>query len=285
MAHPIVYHTIAEARAASRQARSRGAVVGLVPTMGALHEGHASLIRRAADECGHVIVSIFVNPTQFDEPGDLSAYPRTLDADLEVCAACGAAAVFCPSEAEMYPHGRPLTRVSASGLTDRLCGATRPGHFDGVATVCTKLFSACEPDRAYFGEKDYQQLLVVRRLVADLNLPVEIVPCPLIREPDGLALSSRNARLSSEERAEALVISRSLFAASALFERGERSVAALVDAVRAALADLYLGEVDYVELLDADDLSHIERVDRDAVLAVAVRFPSARLIDNVILRV
>jgi pantoate--beta-alanine ligase len=183
----------------------------------------------------------------------------------------------------MYPRGRPLTRVSVSGLTDRLCGATRPGHFDGVATVCTKLFAICEPDKAYFGEKDYQQLLVVKRLVADLNLPVEIVPCPLVREPDGLALSSRNARLSSEERAEALAISRSLFAAIELFERGERSVDALVDAVRSPLTELSLGEVDYVELLGADDLSPIDRVDRNAVLAVAVRFPSARLIDNVLL--
>jgi len=280
-----VVETISAIRSWSRAARARGVSVGLVPTMGALHEGHLSLIRRAAAECAEVIVSVFVNPMQFNDARDLAAYPRSLDADVPTAASAGATAIFAPSEGEMYSFGAPLTRVEVSRLTDGLCGAARPGHFAGMATVVTKLLAACEPDRAYFGEKDYQQLVVVTRMVDDLNLAVRIVPCPTVREPDGLAMSSRNARLSPAEREQAPLISRALRSAEAAFRAGERDAAELVRLAREVLAGATLGAMDYVELVDARDLTPVTRVGRDALLAVAVRFPSARLIDNVVLRV
>ena len=276
--------TIAETRAYSREARTAGRSVGLVPTMGALHAGHQSLIARAASECDEVIVSVFVNPIQFDNPSDLASYPRTLDADAAAAAEAGATALFVPSESVMYPTGKPLTVVRVQELTEVLEGAHRPGHFDGVTTVCSKLFCICEPDRAYFGEKDYQQLRVVARMVQDLNLGLEIIGCPLVREPDGLALSSRNARLSPEERDQALSLSRGLLAAQGAFLDGERDASALKRAAAAPVkASAPLGEPDYLELVDAETLKPVEAADRECVLLTAVRFPSARLIDNVIL--
>jgi pantoate--beta-alanine ligase len=276
--------TIAETRAYSRGARTGGRSVGLVPTMGALHAGHQSLIARAASECDEVIVSVFVNPIQFDNPSDLATYPRTLDADAAAAAEAGATALFVPSELEMYPTGKPLTVVRVLELTEVLEGAHRPGHFDGVTTVCAKLFSICEPDRAYFGEKDYQQLRVVARMVQDLNLGLEVIGCPLVREPDGLALSSRNVRLSPEEREQALSLSRGLLAAQRAYLQGERDAIALKAAATAPVeASAPLAHPDYLELVDAETLKPVEVADRTCVLLTAVRFPSARLIDNVIL--
>ncbi len=276
--------TITETRAYSRGARTGGRSVGLVPTMGALHAGHQSLIARAASECDEVIVSVFVNPIQFDNPSDLATYPRTLDADAAAAAEAGATALFVPSELEMYPTGKPLTVVRVLELTEVLEGAHRPGHFDGVTTVCAKLFSICEPDRAYFGEKDYQQLRVVARMVQDLNLGLEVIGCPLVREPDGLALSSRNVRLSPEEREQALSLSRGLLAAQWAYLQGERDAIALKAAATAPVeASAPLADPDYLELVDAETLKPVEVADRTCVLLTAVRFPSARLIDNVIL--
>lgn len=283
MPEPALLTTVSEARAYTREVRARGLRVGLVPTMGALHAGHQSLIERAASECDRVAVSVFVNPIQFDSPADLATYPRTLAADTERAAQAGATALFVPSEREMYPDGKPLTLVRVSGLTEVLEGAHRPGHFDGVTTVCAKLFEACEPDRAYFGEKDYQQLRVVSRMVRDLNMAVEIVPCPLIREEDGLALSSRNVRLSDEERRQALSISRGLMAAEAAFQAGERRADALKALAAEPVASAPLAEPDYLELVDAETLETVETVEAPAVLLTAVRMPSARLLDNVIL--
>ncbi len=278
-----VIREVAQIRTAARAARARGLVVGLVPTMGALHEGHLSLIRRARAECGLVAVSVFVNPLQFGEGEDYDRYPRTLERDTALSESAGADLVFAPSATEMYPEGRPLTTVSVARLTERLCGAHRPGHFDGVTTVVAKLFAACEPDRAYFGEKDYQQYRVIARMAGDLNLPVEVVPCPIVREADGLAMSSRNAFLSPEERGQALALSRALRAARAAYEGGERDVPRLLAGVREVLAEAPLGTPDYVEIVDALSLEPVTEARGPVVLALAVRFPSARLIDNTVL--
>lgn len=279
----VIIERISDVRAAARAARARGETVGLVPTMGALHEGHLSLTRRAREECGLVIISVFVNPLQFGVGEDFERYPRTLAEDARLSEGAGADVVFAPSVAEMYPGGPPLTTVSVAGLTAGLCGAHRPGHFDGVTTVVAKLLAACEPDRAYFGAKDYQQYRAIARMAEDLSLAVEIVPCPIVREPDGLAMSSRNAFLGAEERAQALSLSRGLFAAREAYRGGERDARALLGAVRASLAEATLGVADYVEMVDAATLEPATRADAPSVIAVAVRFPSARLIDNVLL--
>lgn len=276
-------HTIPDVRAASRAARRGGARIGLVPTMGALHEGHLSLVARARAECDHVIVSVFVNPLQFGPGEDLEAYPRTLAEDCRLCERAGADVVFAPSAAEMYPGGTVLTTVSVRELTDGLCGAHRPGHFDGVTTVVAKLFATCEPDCAYFGEKDWQQLRVVERMVADLSIPCEIVRCAIVREADGLAMSSRNRYLPPEERRQALALSRALFAMREACQGGERSAAALRRLAERALAEAPLGTRDYLEIVDAETLLPLERLEPPARALVAVRFPSARLIDNVAL--
>jgi len=222
-------------RDALDRARAAGRTVGLVPTMGALHDGHVSLIARARAECDVVAVSIFVNPLQFGDPEDMARYPRTLERDLFVCAEAGADVVFVPTVAEMYPSwpAPPATTVSVRGVSDRWEGASRPGHFDGVATVVSKLFSIAGPCRAYFGLKDFQQLAVVRRMVSDLCLPVEVVGCPIVREADELALSSRNARLSGAEREAATVLSRALAAGRAALGAGARSGDAVARAMRA----------------------------------------------------
>lgn len=273
--------TIAEIRAAVADARRAGARrVGLVPTMGALHEGHYSLVDAARGGCDFVVVSIFVNPTQFGPGEDYKRYPRPLEADLPGCASRGADAVFAPAVDEMYPQ-RPRTSVHVAGLTEVLCGPFRPGHFDGVCTVVAKLLSIVGPDAAYFGEKDYQQAIVVRQMVADLDLPVEIRLCPTVREADGLARSTRNAYLSAEERGQAAALYASMQLARRLVRQGERKSSEIAAAVRAYLADRApLGEIQYVEIVDPQSLSSVETAERPARLAVAVRFPSARLIDN-----
>ena len=277
-----VIHEKAALRKALDQARAAGRTVGLVPTMGALHDGHASLIRRAAAECDVVAVTVFVNPLQFDRADDLAAYPRTLDADVGVARRAGASLVFAPSAEEVYGgQSATTTRVHVEGLADRLEGAARPGHFDGVATVCAKLFGVAGPCRAYFGEKDFQQVAVVRRLVHDLDLPVDVVACPTVRDHDGLALSSRNALLTGEERAVAPALHRALRAGAGLVAEGERDPEAIAAAVAAEIGREPRFRVDRVDVVDADTLeSPGEHTARLRILAAAF-LGRARLIDNV----
>lgn len=258
-----------------QQARTgeRG-TLGLVPTMGYLHEGHLSLVEAARRICDFVVISLFVNPLQFDEQSDLDRYPRDFERDASLAEEAGVDLLFAPPLEVMYPTD-PLTRVIVSGVTDHMEGEHRPGHFDGVATVATKLFAALRPDRAFFGRKDHQQLVMIRRLHTDLSFPGEVVGCPTIRESDGLALSSRN--LFVRDRDRALSISRGLEAAGAAVEAGERRREALVDLVEDHLA---LDTVDYVELASQQDARPLPRLDRPAFLAVAGRVGGVRLIDN-----
>lgn len=252
--------------------------VGFVPTMGALHEGHASLLRRAREECASVVASIFVNPTQFGPNEDFKKYPRDEEADLQLLEELGVDVAFVPGVEEVYPPGA-VTSVEVGRLAEILEGAARPGHFRGVATVVTILFSLVRPTRAYFGQKDGQQSVVVKRLVRDLGLPLEIVVCPTVREPDGLALSSRNRYLTADERLQAPSLYRALLEASNAASAGETSADLLRDAMRAELATAPLGTPDYVSVADAESLEELETVDRPALASLAVRFPSARLID------
>jgi len=280
----LVFETTSECRQALDQARAAGRTVGLVPTMGALHAGHVSLVHRARSECEVVAVSIFVNPLQFGDPDDIARYPRTLDQDLAVCAEAGVDVVFVPTVVEMYP-GWPTpiaTTVSVLGVSEGWEGASRPGHFDGVATVVSKLFSIAGPCRAYFGEKDYQQLAVVRQMTADLSLPVTVVGCPIVREPDGLALSSRNVRLSPEERHAAVVLSRALALGYALLEQGVDYASTLTEAMRRVVAGEPLVQLDYAVAVGADDLVALEVVPDPASvrLLVAAQVGPVRLIDN-----
>lgn len=283
----IVAKTIAEARRAIAAARAAGQRIAFVPTMGALHAGHLSLIERARQAGDVVAVSIFVNPTQFGPNEDLDAYPRPREADLAACRNLNVDLVFMPAVAEMYPDGlaAQLTTVSVADLPNTLCGRSRPGHFAGVCTVVTKLFNIVQPHVAVFGQKDYQQATVIRRMVRDLNLPVEIVVAPTVREPDGLARSSRNAYLTAEERSQAVALSQALQQASDLIAEShppaEQVVAAMRDHLAAAAP---LGEVDYIQLVDPDTLADVESTDRPLVAALAVQFPSARLIDNRIMK-
>jgi pantoate--beta-alanine ligase len=274
-----IVRTIAELRTVLAPSRANG--VGFVPTMGALHEGHLSLLRAARNENGTVVLSIFVNPTQFGEAADLDAYPRTEAADVALAEEAGVDVVFAPSVAEMYPAGFATTVSVGGEITGTLEGAERGrSHFDGVATVVAKLLLAVQPDRAYFGAKDAQQVVVVRRMVADLGIPVDIVTRPTSRDTDGLARSSRNTRLSPDDRAVAAAIPRALRAGQDAFARGIRDPHSLTDTVRAELGGL---DPEYVEIVDADSLETIEKIDRPALLALAVRVGSVRLIDNVVL--
>ena len=274
---------IAEVRRRVAEARGRGSRVGLVPTMGALHEGHASLIRAARSEAGFVVVSLFVNPTQFGPGEDFSQYPRPLEADLAVCRREGADLVFAPAAGEMYPEGFATT-VRVAGLGETMCGRFRPGHFDGVATVVAKLLAIVQPDVAYFGEKDAQQLAVVRRMVEDLNLPVEVRGCPLVREPDGLAMSSRNAYLSADERRKALALSAALAEARDAIRAGERNGARLAERVRERIRAAPGVELEYVAVVDPDTLADLDRICSACLVAVAAKVGATRLIDNVIVR-
>jgi len=261
--------------------RADGRSVGLVPTMGALHAGHLSLITAAEAECDVVAVTIFVNPLQFAVGEDLDAYPRPIERDLELAARAGASVAFTPDTVEMYP--RPTaTTVHVEGLTSTMEGATRPSHFDGVTTVVTKLFTIAGPCRAYFGEKDFQQLSVVRRMVADLDQPVTVVGCPIVREDDGLALSSRNVYLSPEQRAAAPVLNRALRAGAALIEAGQRDPAAVVAVMGAILGSEPLAVLDYAEVLDPDSLLRPAALEpgRPARLLIAAGLGATRLLDN-----
>jgi len=278
-----IFRTVDGLRAWTRGEHKAGRTVGLVPTMGALHEGHASLIRTAREKCDRVAVSIFVNPTQFGPNEDFARYPRTFEADCALAERLGADVVYAPAVEEMYPQGA-ATFVDVEGLSGRLDGGSRPGHFRGVATVVTKLFVAAEADFAFFGQKDAAQVAVLRRMTADLLLATEIVVCPIVREADGLALSSRNVYLSAEERRQALVLSRSLRAVEDLVALGERRADALVAAAHAVFASEPEVRVDYVELVDWATLAPVEIVETGTLFAVAAWVGATRLIDNAILR-
>jgi pantoate--beta-alanine ligase len=274
--------TVGELRAALEPARRAGRAIGLVPTMGALHAGHLSLIATARSQCEVVVVSLFVNPSQFDEHADLDRYPRQEDRDRGLAERAGADLLFAPTPEEVYPAGFS-TSVEVLGLTDRLEGAVRgPSHFRGVTTVVTKLLNMAVPDVAYFGQKDAQQAIVIRRLVQDLNLPVRIEACPTVREPDGLAMSSRNAHLLPEERARARALHTALSAAATTASGGERSAERLVRVARATMASFDV-EPEYLALVSPDTLEPVARLDEPALLAVAARVGSTRLIDNVTL--
>ncbi len=279
---PVVVATVAELRQALAEARRQRLTIGLVPTMGALHAGHRSLIKSARARNEFVVVSIFVNPTQFGPHEDLSRYPRPFDEDVRQCAEVGVDLIFHPEPAVMYPPGF-RTFVEVTGLQDVLEGASRPGHFRGVATVVLKLLNLVQPDRAYFGQKDAQQALIIQQMVRDLDVPVEIVVCPIVREPDGLALSSRNRYLEPDQRRQAGVLSQALDEARHLFLAGERSAARLAAALRSRIDSILGATLDYVAVVDASTLGPIDQIDRPVLLALAVRFGETRLIDNVLL--
>jgi pantoate--beta-alanine ligase len=262
--------------------RHEGKSLGLVPTMGALHDGHLSLIRRCRAENDLAIMSLFVNPAQFNRRDDLERYPRDLEGDSRMARAAGVDIIFAPTVEGMYPDGY-TTHVTVERLTERWEGASRPGHFRGVATVCAKLFTICRPHRAYFGQKDYQQSLVVRRLAADLNLGLEIVVLPTVREADGLALSSRNALLSPEERRQAAVVSQALFDAQKAVRSGERDASRLAAAIEERIRSAPLARLDYVGVCDPETLQPLWAIAGKAVAVAAASFGSTRLIDNVTL--
>ncbi len=280
MVRPVAIPTIVRTRADLRAALAgSNRPVGLVPTMGALHEGHASLIRKADADNATVLVTIFVNPRQFNEPADFEAYPRDEAVDVRVCGEAGANVVFIPSVEEIYPAGFQ-TSVRVGALAEPLEGASRPGHFEGVTTVVAILLSLVGADHAYFGQKDAQQLLVIRRMAEDLGIDTEIVACPIVRESDGLAMSSRNARLNSKQRQAATVLRQALLAARARYESGSRDAEILRAAMRVTLAAEPLAAVEYVSCADPATLLELERVTGPALLSMAVRFGAVRLIDN-----
>jgi len=276
-----VLRTIDEMRAFSRNARSRARLLGLVPTMGALHEGHLSLVRAAKEKSDVVAVSIFVNPTQFGPAEDLAKYPRDFEKDRALLERERCDLVFAPSVEEMYPP-EARTWVTVEGMSDRLCGRSRPGHFRGVTTVVSKLFHICEPDLAWFGQKDAAQLAILRRMVRDLHLAVRIEACPIVREPDGLAMSSRNAYLDPEERKSALVLYRALRSAEASFAGGERDSARLIRAGKQEFSLEPGARLDYFEIVDPGSLEPVRTIRTPALIAVAASVGSTRLIDNLI---
>lgn len=274
-----IVETIAEVREQVKQWKKEGLTVALVPTMGYLHEGHRSLMECARKENDRVVVSVFVNPTQFGPNEDLSSYPRDLEHDAALCDSVGVDLIFHPTPEEMYPKGF-CSFVDMDVLTKELCGLSRPVHFRGVCTVVSKLFHIVTPDRAYFGEKDAQQLAVIKRMVLDLNLDIEIVGCPIVREADGLAKSSRNTYLSPEERKAALVLSRSIFAGKQLAESGETDAHKLVQAMTDIISAEPLARIDYVKVVDLLTMQQIDKLDRPFLAAIAVYIGKTRLIDN-----
>jgi pantoate--beta-alanine ligase len=280
--------TIAEGRAACRAARASGKRLGLVPTMGALHEGHLSLVRAAKAQCGAVAVSIFVNPTQFGPKEDLAKYPRPFERDCRLLEKEGVEILFAPAAEEIYPKSKSNsdaegTWVVVEGLSEKLDGRSRPGHFRGVTTIVSKLFHILEPEAAFFGQKDAAQLAVIRRMVRDLDFAVEIVACPIVREPDGLAMSSRNAYLNEEERSRALVLQRSLQETRQRFQAGERISANLISAAREVIRRVPQVALDYFEIVDPETLDPVERISQKTLVAVAAYVGTTRLIDNVVL--
>ena len=278
----LVLHSIAETRTACARIRLAGKTLGLVPTMGALHEGHLSLVRAAQASCGAVAVSIFVNPTQFGPKEDFASYPRTLEEDCRTLEAAGVDLVFAPSVQEMYP-GEASTFVEVAGLSDRLDGASRPGHFRGVATVVAKLLNIFTPERAFFGQKDAAQVAVLRKMVRDLRFGVQVEVCPIVREPDGLAMSSRNRNLNDDERRQALVLSRALLAVQQKAQSGEHESARLLAVALGVLAGEPGAQLDYCCIVNPDTLEDVPDVGGGALVAVAARVGATRLIDNLLL--
>jgi pantoate--beta-alanine ligase len=275
-----ILHGVEETRALIRTWRAGGESVGLVPTMGFLHEGHFSLMRKAREQNDRVVTSIFVNPIQFGPNEDLASYPRDMEADTAACEKETVDLIFAPDPPEMYPAGF-CTYIDMDKITAALCGKSRPGHFRGVCTVVGKLFNIVTPDRAYFGQKDAQQVAVIKRMACDLNMGLEIVSCPTIREPDGLAKSSRNAYLNAEERRAALVVSRAVFEGERLVrEKGERDAKRLVAAMRQCIAAEPRARIDYIEAVDAGTMTAVDRIEAPVLVALAVFIGKTRLIDN-----
>jgi pantoate--beta-alanine ligase len=274
--------TIQALRAQLEPIRRAGKTIGLVPTMGALHEGHLSLVRTAKTQTDVAVVSLFVNPLQFGPKEDLAKYPRNLERDRDLLESEGADYLFAPAIEEMYPPGA-VTYVTVEELSNRLDGLSRPGHFRGVATVVAKLFHIVEPTRAFFGQKDAAQVAVLRRMVRDLNFALEIVVCPIVREPDGLALSSRNIYLNPTERQQALILSRTIAHIREAFEQGERNVARMIAAGQGTFATEPAARLDYLSIVDPDSLAPVDAVNRPALLAIAAWIGTTRLIDNTIL--
>ncbi len=277
-----VAKTIESVRDLVRTARSEDKIIGLVPTMGALHIGHISLIETAVKECDFVVVSIFVNPTQFVPGEDFEKYPRPLEADLEICKKAGTDAVFAPTPEQMYP-AENITWVSVEKLTESLCGQFRPGHFRGVTTVCTKLFNIVAPDIAYFGQKDAQQAIVIRRMAADLNMPLEIVICPTVREPNGLAISSRNKYLTEQQKKDAANIYKSLQKCRQMIDAGVTETTEIINGMSKILQQVPSIEIEYISIVDAETLQNIDRIAGKVLTAIAVKIGSTRLIDNILI--
>lgn len=280
----MIIETIAALRTYLDEQRAAGKTIGFVPTMGFLHEGHLSLIRCAKAEHEVVVVSDFVNPTQFAPNEDFDSYPRDIDRDEELAMSAGADVIFYPSVEEMYPMGSSTFVETEGHITQVLCGASRPSHFRGVTTVVAMLFNIVQPDKAYFGQKDAQQAAVLIKMVRDLHMNLEIVVCPIIREEDGLAMSSRNTYLSDEERQQSVVLHQSLLLAKSMFDQGEQRVAVLTEAIRNKINEMSLADIDYVSLFDFPSLTDIDEVGQEALIAIAVRFGKTRLIDNIILK-
>jgi len=274
--------SVAEMKAVCREITRRGRTLGFVPTMGALHEGHASLVRASKAQCQATAVSIFVNPLQFGPTEDLDKYPRTMERDSKLLQELGVDVLYAPTVSEMYPPGA-TTYVEVSGISDRLDGASRPGHFRGVATVVAKLFEIVRPDRAFFGQKDAAQVAVLRRMVRDLDVDLQLVVCPIVREKDGLAMSSRNAYLNPDERKQALVLNRSLMRVQHVANGGELDAAKLIATGKSVIAEEPAARLDYFAIVDPDTLEAVSDVSRGALVAVAAYVGATRLIDNVLL--
>lgn len=275
----VIVKTIREVRNQVQEWKKEGLTIGFVPTMGYLHEGHGSLIKKASSENDRVVVSIFVNPIQFGPNEDFETYPRDLEKDKELCKINGASLIFAPEASEMYPS-KASTFVNVEGLTEGLCGEKRPGHFRGVCTVVSKLFNIVAPHRAYFGEKDAQQLAVIKKMVLDLNFDIEIIGCPIVREADGLAKSSRNTYLSSEERKAALVLSKSLTKAKEVIKAGEKDTEKIKNIIASVINDEPLARIDYVEIVDSLTLKQVDEICNTVLVAIAVYIGKTRLIDN-----
>jgi pantoate--beta-alanine ligase len=273
--------TIESVRNLVKAAHSQGKKIGLVPTMGALHIGHISLIEAAVKKCDFVVVSIFVNPTQFGPGEDFEKYPRPLDADLEICKKAGIDVVFAPAQEQMY-GAENLTWINVEKLTEQLCGQSRPVHFRGVTTVCAKLFNIVEPDIAFFGQKDGQQAIVIKRMVADLNMPLEIAICPTIREPDGLAVSSRNKYLTKQQKKDATLIYKSLQKCRQMIDAGVTDSETIIAEMHKILSRAPSIKIEYISIVDAETLQTTDLIARQVLAAVAVRIGSARLIDNIL---
>ena len=283
----MLVHTIAEVREKIKEWKKEGLTIGLVPTMGALHNGHLSLIKKSVARCDRTVVSVFVNPIQFCPGEDLDKYPRTLEADEKLCSDAGVDIVFAPSPKEMYGEGHILSNdfltyvIPPFFYVNKLCGKSRVGHFDGVCTVVNKLFNIVQPDFAFFGEKDRQQLIILKKMVKDLNIPLEIVPCPIVREENGLALSSRNKYLSAEAKVDALALSKILFNIKACYDKGIKDVKALTETAYSFLNKNH--SLEYLEFRDADNLEEKEIADDNTIVFIAVKIGDVRLIDNIAL--